>query len=66
MPKEPPGPRALQEFIESLRSIEGVDPHVADALATLHAKGPLKSSAIVSALRGARKRVKTDDENSQA
>lgn len=54
MPKQPPGPKHLQEFIESLTSLDGVDPQVAQIVRELHAKGTLRSPDIVSALRAAR------------
>jgi hypothetical protein len=67
MPKEPPGPRALQEFIDSLGGIAGVDEAVATVLRDLHARGELKATAIVAALRGARRgREQVGDETPQA
>jgi hypothetical protein len=67
MPKEPPGPRVLREFMECLSSLEGVDESVATVLQELHAKRELKAFALVAALREARHRTEqVRDENPQA
>jgi hypothetical protein len=67
MPKEPLGPKALQEFVDSLASIEGMDKTVATVLRELHARGELKATAIVAALRGARQqRGQVRDEDPEA
>ncbi|MGB6837447.1 MAG: hypothetical protein WBF66_07065 [Dehalococcoidia bacterium] len=67
MPKEPPGPRVLREFMECLSTVEGVDEGVATVLQELHARGELKASAIVAALRKAREGTEqTRDENREA
>lgn len=39
MPKKSPGPKALQEFIDALQAMEGVDPGVARVL--IHKQGRL-------------------------
>lgn len=54
MPKEPPGPRLLREFVESLGKQEGVNPSTAEILQDLYKKGSLRSSEITAALRAAR------------
>lgn len=54
MPNEPPGPKYLREFIESLSSLNGVDARVAQILRDLYEKSALRSPDIVAALRAAR------------
>lgn len=53
-PEEPPGPQAVQEFMDSLQTIDGVEAQVAAILQRLHTEGRLNASSIVSALREAR------------
>jgi hypothetical protein len=53
-PEEAPGPQAVQEFMDSLQAIDGVEAQVAAILQRLHAQGRLNASSIVSALREAR------------
>lgn len=51
---ETPGPRALQEFAESLAANEKVAPDVADAVARLLEEGTLTAAVLVAALRDLR------------
>jgi hypothetical protein len=66
MPKEPPGPRLLRQFIESLGSLEDVDPGTAKVLQSLFNEGSLRSGEITAALRTARTSANEHDEDSQA
>jgi len=43
--REPPGPRLLREFVDSLGQLDGVDESVAALLQRLHAEGQLRSAA---------------------
>lgn len=53
--------------MECLSTVEGVDEGVATVLQELHARGELKASAIVAALRKAREGTEqTRDENREA
>lgn len=67
MPKAPPGPTALREFIDSLPSLDGIEQDVANVLRELFDAGELKSGAIVAALRDSRQQQdQSHDENRQA
>jgi len=66
MPKEPPGPRLLREFFESLGTLEGVNPSTAEILQGLYKKGLLRTNEITAALRGARTSPIGHDKDTQA
>jgi hypothetical protein len=66
MPKEPPGPRLLREFVDSLGTLDGVDPRMAQILQGLYKNGLLRSNEITAALRSARTGVIGHDKDSQA
>jgi hypothetical protein len=66
MAKEPPGPRLLREFVESLGTLEGVSLGTAEILQDLYKKGLLRSNEITAALRAARTSEIGHDKNSQA
>lgn len=66
MPTEPPGPRLLREFVESLSTLEGVNLGTAEILQGLYKKGLLRSNEITAALRAARTGAIGHDKDSQA
>lgn len=48
---ETPGPKAIQEFVDSLEDAEAVDEEVGRVIARLHDEGRLNAVALVGALR---------------
>jgi hypothetical protein len=66
MPTEPPGTRFLREFIETLSSVQDVDPNTASLLKELYDRGEWRSSDIVRALRASREPTTHRDQDSQA
>lgn len=57
---EAPGPRTLNEFVESLKDAPGVDPQIGSLVAHLHEGGRLTSAALISALRDMRQQENDD------